>query len=64
MPDYYMDEENGRSYRVEDWPSVDDTAKERDWSYLEREARDFRKKYGAAALLRCVSYALEDRSDA
>lgn len=33
--------------------------KERDWSYLEGEARQFVEKYGAAAMLRCISEALK-----
>lgn len=33
--------------------------KERDWSRLEAEAREFVGRYGAAAMLRCVSEALK-----
>jgi hypothetical protein len=33
--------------------------KERDWHDLESDARDFVKRYGAAAMLRCVSEALK-----
>jgi hypothetical protein len=33
--------------------------KERDWAYLEGEARDFAKKYGVAALVRCIASATE-----
>lgn len=36
--------------------------RERDWFDLEVEARTFLKKYGAAALLRCVANALRERS--
>lgn len=39
-------------------PSVDESAKERDWSQLEAMARDFVRTYGAAAMLRCVANAL------
>jgi hypothetical protein len=34
-------------------------AKERDWSYLQGELRDFRKKYGLGAMLRCVADSAE-----
>lgn len=48
-----------------DLPSVetpaDEAIKERDWYALECEADDFLKKYGAAAMLRCVSRVLETR---
>jgi hypothetical protein len=50
---------------AEDWHlSPPDTSKEdqkeRDWAFLEGEARDFVKKWGAAAMLRCVSDALKE----
>jgi hypothetical protein len=34
-------------------------ATDRDWHDLESEARDFVKKYGVAAMLRCVAGAVE-----
>jgi hypothetical protein len=39
-------------------PFDDEERKERDWHYLESEAREFVQRYGAAAMLRCVSEAL------
>jgi hypothetical protein len=33
--------------------------KEEDWAVLELEARQFTEKYGAAAMLRCVSEVLK-----
>jgi hypothetical protein len=33
--------------------------KEEDWAVLELEARQFAEKYGAAAMLRCVSEVLK-----
>jgi hypothetical protein len=33
--------------------------KERDWAYMEGEARQFIRTYGTAALLRCVSDAVK-----
>lgn len=42
-------------------PSAEDERIERDWADLEATARDFVKEYGASAMLRCVSYALEPK---
>ena len=36
-------------------------ARERDWTHLAQEARAFKARHGAAALLRCISIALEDK---
>ena len=52
---------NGSDTR--DWPSTespqDELEREQDWTWLEVDCREFKKKYGAGALLRCVSRALE-----
>lgn len=43
-------------------PSVGDETehiRERDWADLEAEAREFVEKYGAAAMLRCISDSLK-----
>lgn len=37
--------------------------RERDWVDLETTAREFIASYGAAAMLRCVSRALESQQD-
>jgi hypothetical protein len=42
-----------------DGPFDAEECKERDWHYLESEAREFVQRYGAAAMLRCVSEALK-----
>ena len=56
-------EDNYVPFSQVDMPSVetpgDEERRERDWFALEVDARDFVKRYGAAAMLRCVSRALE-----
>ena len=41
--------------------SVPEEVQERDWHELESAAREFVDIYGAAAMLRCVSRALETK---
>jgi hypothetical protein len=52
---------NGDDLR--DLPSVethdDEQARELEWARLEADARDFASRYGAGALLRCISRALD-----
>lgn len=48
---------NGPDYRPME--SVDEDIRERDWHDLETAAREFIEVYGAAAMLRCVSRALD-----
>ena len=40
-----------------------DERRERDWAYLEAEAREFALKYGAPAMLRCIANALHDQQE-
>ena len=50
---------NQEPWHLEPPDTTAEDRKERDWTYMEGEARDFVAKYGPSALLRCVAPALE-----
>ena len=60
------------SPRADQPPDTDDAraqaldaeaVRERDWSDLEATAREFIQAYGVAALLRCISRAVDDQKE-